>query len=48
MKVQVYKDGRYDWTAWCPEHYERVWCDSWADAYEAAAGHVVMHHPTQR
>lgn len=44
MKVQVRKRG-LDWAVVCHEHHELAWCGSWADAYEIAAGHCVMHHP---
>lgn len=43
-KIKVEKLG-FDWTMTCPRHRERVYCETWADAYEVAAGHAVMHHP---
>lgn len=43
-RVEVHKDG-WDWFADCREHDDRFWCETWADAYEAALGHVCMYHP---
>lgn len=42
--VLVFKDGA-EWYFECSEHDESLITGDWAYAYEAALGHVCMHHP---
>jgi hypothetical protein len=50
VRVEKARDPLYGgfWTMRCDEHGERVWSCNFADAYEAAAGHLVMHHSRQK
>lgn len=42
-RIKVGKSG-LDWFMHCAHHDDLCWTADWAMAYEAAAGHAVMHH----
>jgi hypothetical protein len=47
IKVFKEKDELGEWVFWCSEHHVETVAPDWDLAYEAAAGHAVMQHPSK-
>ena len=44
--IKVWRGPYGDWMFTCATHNEDLTTWSWESAYEAAMGHVCLHHPT--